>query len=43
MAERPDETATLATIQIPSLVIVGAEDAISTCEEMLAMAETIPN
>jgi 3-oxoadipate enol-lactonase len=42
MAERPDVTADLPAIDVPTLVIVGAEDQISTVEEMRQMAEAIP-
>jgi pimeloyl-ACP methyl ester carboxylesterase len=43
MAERPDMTSLLPTIQCPTLVLVGAEDAISPPAEMRAMADAIPN
>jgi pimeloyl-ACP methyl ester carboxylesterase len=43
MAERPDATALLPTIQVPTLVLVGSEDAISTPAEMRTIAEAIPN
>jgi len=42
MAERPDVTARLAEIACPTLVIVGREDAISTPQEMAAIARAIP-
>ena len=42
MAERPDVTARLGEITCPALVIVGAEDAISTPQEMGTIARAIP-
>ena len=42
MAERPDSTALLPTIRTPTLVVVGAEDAISPLDEMRGMAAAIP-
>lgn len=42
MAERPDVTARLAEITCPALLIVGAEDAISTPQEMGTIARAIP-
>lgn len=42
MAERSDFTARLAEIRCPTLVLVGSEDAISTPEEMAAIAYAIP-
>ncbi|HUY88226.1 MAG TPA: alpha/beta fold hydrolase [Pirellulales bacterium] len=42
MAERPDSTALLPTISTPTLVVVGAEDAISPLDEMRGMAAAIP-
>jgi len=42
MAERPDVTGMLPEIDCPTLVIVGAEDALSPPEEMAAVAEAIP-
>jgi 3-oxoadipate enol-lactonase len=42
MAERPDMTSLLPRINIPTLVIVGAEDAISTPAEMQTIAAAIP-
>lgn len=42
MAERPDWTALLPTIQVPTLIIVGEDDQITTVEEMRAMASAIP-
>ncbi len=43
MAERPDATAQLATIQVPTLVIVGEEDALSPPAEAAAMVRDLPN
>lgn len=43
MARRPDLTDMLPLIDIPTLVIVGEEDAITTSTEMKSMAEKIPN
>ena len=43
MAARPDVTAMLPSIQVPSLVFVGAADAISPPAEMRAIAEAIPH
>ena len=42
MAERPDVTEMLGQIDCPSLVVVGQFDAISTPDEMRAVAEAIP-
>jgi len=42
MAERPDSTGWLPEILCPTLVLVGQWDAISTPDEMQAMAEAIP-
>jgi len=42
MAERPDFTAELGDVRCPTLVLVGADDAISPREEMLSMAAEIP-
>jgi pimeloyl-ACP methyl ester carboxylesterase len=42
MAARPDRTADLATIGVPTLVLVGADDAITPVDEVRAMAEKIP-
>lgn len=41
MAERPDSTGLLATIDVPTLVIVGKEDAISTSDEMRSISASI--
>lgn len=42
MAERPDSTPMLATIDVPTLVVGGAEDAITPPEVLRAMAAKIP-
>jgi pimeloyl-ACP methyl ester carboxylesterase len=42
MAARPDRTEVVAAVRVPTLVICGAEDAVSPVEEMRAMAGTIP-
>jgi pimeloyl-ACP methyl ester carboxylesterase len=43
MAERPDMTSLLPQIDVPALLIVGSEDAISPPKEMHSMAAAIPN
>lgn len=43
MAARPDMTATLSDIAVPTLVICGAEDQITTTQDMKKLAEQIPN
>jgi 3-oxoadipate enol-lactonase len=43
MAERPDVTADLPSIEVPALLIVGEDDQISTVEEMRGIAEAMPN
>ena len=43
MADRPDMTGMLTSIDIPTLVIVGEEDAITTSREMKSVAEQIPD
>jgi pimeloyl-ACP methyl ester carboxylesterase len=43
MRDRPDSTPLLESIEVPTLVIGGEEDGISSPEVMGAMAETIPN
>jgi 3-oxoadipate enol-lactonase len=43
MRDRPDSTDLLGKINIPSLVLGGAEDALSTPQIMGEMAEKIPN
>jgi pimeloyl-ACP methyl ester carboxylesterase len=42
LASRPDRTAELGRIVVPTLVLTGAEDAIVPIEETRAMAEAIP-
>ena len=42
MLERPDSTPLLATIDVPTLVVGGAEDAITGPREMRALAAAIP-
>jgi pimeloyl-ACP methyl ester carboxylesterase len=42
VAERPDSTPTLATINVPTLVLAGEDDTISPPEEMRALADAIP-
>lgn len=42
MAARPDRTSDLARIEVPTLVLVGADDTITPPEEARAMAEAIP-
>lgn len=43
MAARPDMTGFLPQIKVPTLVVVGAQDAISPPTEMQSIAEKIPN
>jgi pimeloyl-ACP methyl ester carboxylesterase len=43
MAKRPDYTKELAKIDVPTLVICGAEDAIAPLSEMEGIAKAIPN
>jgi pimeloyl-ACP methyl ester carboxylesterase len=43
MRDRPDSTLLLGSIEVPTLVISGEEDGISSPEVMGAMAEKIPN
>ncbi len=43
MASRPDMTAFLSDIAVPTLVICGAEDQITTAQDMKKMAEMIPD
>jgi pimeloyl-ACP methyl ester carboxylesterase len=43
MAARPDVTNMLPSIMVPTLVVVGEEDAISPPQEMKSIAATIPN
>jgi pimeloyl-ACP methyl ester carboxylesterase len=42
MAIRPDRRGDLPKIQVPTLVLVGEEDILTTPEESRAMAEAIP-
>lgn len=42
MAARPDVRDRLPSIELPSLVIVGTDDAISTADEMREIAEALP-
>lgn len=42
MAQRPDFTGRLGHISVPTLVLVGSEDALSAPEEMRAIAAAIP-
>lgn len=42
MAERPDSTSLLATIDVPTLVVGGAEDALTPPDVLRAMASAIP-
>jgi 3-oxoadipate enol-lactonase len=41
MASRPDMTEALSSIQVPTLVVVGEEDAISSVDEMRGIAARI--
>ncbi len=43
MAARPDSLPTLAAINVPALVVVGAEDALSPPSDADAMAEVLPD
>jgi 3-oxoadipate enol-lactonase len=43
MAERPDSTPLLGTIDVPTLVIGGAEDAVTPPDVLREMAAAIPN
>jgi 3-oxoadipate enol-lactonase len=42
MMTRPDSTPLLATITVPTLVVVGEEDVVTPAKEARAMAEAIP-
>jgi 3-oxoadipate enol-lactonase len=43
MRDRPDATALLATIAVPTLVIAGSDDQLIPSAESRAMAEAVPN
>lgn len=43
MAERPDATPWLSEIEVPCCVLCGADDRISTPDEMQAIADALPN
>lgn len=43
MAARPDSTPQLATIDVPTLVIAGAEDVMVTADEIQRLADEIPD
>ncbi len=43
MAERPDSVPTLATINVPTLVLVGEEDVLTPVSEAETMRRNIPN
>jgi pimeloyl-ACP methyl ester carboxylesterase len=43
LAQRPDRTADLASIAVPTLVLVGEHDAITGPDESRAMAAALPN
>jgi pimeloyl-ACP methyl ester carboxylesterase len=43
MAARPDRTADLPRIRVPSLVVVGADDVITTPAEARKIADSLPN
>ncbi len=43
MATRPDVTSLLPKVNVPTLIVVGAEDIISTPQEMRQIAGAIPN
>jgi pimeloyl-ACP methyl ester carboxylesterase len=43
MAARPDMTGLLPAIKVPTLIVVGAEDAISPPAEMKSISAAIPN
>lgn len=42
MAARPDSTPTLRSVHIPTLVVLGSEDTLSTREDADAMVEALP-
>ena len=41
MAARPDSTGILSEIDVPTLIVCGEDDTITTVDEMRAMAEQI--
>ena len=43
MSERPDSTELLASIEVPTLIVVGEHDKISTAAEMRSMSDAIAN
>ena len=43
MAARPDSTSLLEHVDVPTLVVVGSDDVISTPQEMRDVADSIPN
>jgi 3-oxoadipate enol-lactonase len=43
MAERPDSVPTLKTINVPTLVVVGGEDTLSTTADAELMQQNIPS
>ncbi len=43
LAERPDSTDTLSTIKVPVLVVVGADDKLTTLQDAQYMLERVPN
>jgi len=43
MAKRPDRTSELGQIQVPTLILVGADDQVTPPSEAEAMARAIPN
>lgn len=43
MARRPDMTSQLPNVNVPTLVICGEQDAISTVDEMRSIADALPN
>lgn len=42
MAERPDSTVTLESIRVPTLILVGSQDSVTTVEHAKNMASRIP-
>lgn len=43
MAERPDSVDTLRAVDVPALVVVGEEDALSPPDEAVVMADALPD